>query len=67
MRDLQLSLQKLPEDVRCIFRYGCNTMRCSCKKHVFICSLASLDCKGVCANIESLPDETDSASDYDSQ
>lgn len=51
MTDLQPAPQKFLEVVRCGCSYGCNNMRCSCRKHGMLCSTACSECRGVCANI----------------
>ena len=62
MTDLHPAPQKFLEVVRCGCKPGCDTMRCSCRKHGMSCSTACSECRGVCANTLS---DIDSESDED--
>ena len=60
MTDLQSTLV-------CTCTSGCNTTKCSCGYYSLVCFLSCSDCKEVCANIASFPDEIDSKSYYENQ
>ena len=47
----------LLEMVRCNCKAGCNTQRCTCRKHGFECSTGCGHCSGVCRNVYILLDE----------
>jgi len=61
MTDLQPAPQKILEVVRCGCKSGCDTMRCSCRKHGMTCASACSECRGVCNN--STLNDNDSESD----
>ena len=65
MTDLQPAPQKLLEIIQCNCRSGCNTMRCSCRKHGMVCSMACSDCRGICANMGNTSEDMESESDED--
>ena len=62
MTDLQPAPQKFLEVVRCGCKSGCITMRCSCRKHGMICTMACSECRGICANT---PSDIDLEADQD--
>jgi len=47
MTDLQPAPQKILEVVRCGCKSGCDTMRCSCRKHGIACASACSECRGI--------------------
>ena len=58
--DLDPALIDLLRVVRCNCQTDCNTLRCSCKKHGFTCSIACGNCRGSgCVNSSQLEVEVD--------
>ena len=50
MTDLQPAPKKFLDVIRCGCKSGCDTKRCSCRKHGLDCSAACSECRGMCAN-----------------
>ena len=68
LQPLLMRLDPVPsvciELLTCRCKTRCSTLRCTCRKHNLICSVAC-GCKQECSNSIHLPDEDDSESDED--
>jgi hypothetical protein len=56
--DLPAAPERLLKKVKCCCKAGCDSVRCSCRKHGLMCSAACGDCKGVnCSNVDIAADD----------
>ena len=58
--------EKLLQIVRCGCKTGCDSKKCSCRRHGLDCSSACKDCRGIsCSNSQTLYDVQESVDDDD--
>ena len=51
LTDIDPAPQSLLQVVHCCCKTGCQSIRCTCRKHGMECTMACSECRGVCSNV----------------